>query len=258
MKILNGSVAVLAAVGVMACDDGTGPDADLGDLDLAVATVAAEATLDDVRSMALGTWGVGPVGVGIAGVGPGFGAHGGMAPGDAVERSRTVTFYDEGGGVMDGYDPLLTGSINFAIDVEGSLERPAWSGEVERHRDVTVSGLAGDETERTWNGTGSDRHSKVRVTDEGDMERRFESQTTIEDVVVALPRDEHPWPVSGTITRHVEVSIVNGPLGDLTRERTVEVTFNGTRYVTMTVDGEEFEVDLADREGHRPHRRGRP
>lgn len=246
MKILRGSLALLVGISVAGCDDGTSPDAELGDLNLAVAAVAAEATLDDVHSMALGTWGMGAAEVAVAG----------LAPGDHLERTRTITFYDVDGREMDGYDALRTESISFVIDVEGSLERPMWSGEVERHRNVTVSGLAGEETRRTWNGTGSDEHSRVRTTDEEDMERRFRSQTTIEDVVVGIPRSENPWPLSGTITRHVEVTVVNGPRGDLTRERTVVVTFDGTRYVTLTVDGEEFEVDLAERRGRRPHRRG--
>lgn len=259
MKMLRGGLTVLVVAGMAACDDGTGPEAQADDLNLAVATVTAEATLDDVHSMALGAWGLPPVGAAVpGGMGGGFGPHGGLAPGDALERTRTVTFYDADGHEMDGYDPLLTGSIDIVVEISGSLDRPMWSGEVDRHRHLTVSGLAGEETERTWNGTGSDQHSRVRVTDRGDVERHFESETTIEDVVVGVPRSEHPWPLSGTITRHVEVTVVNGPHGDVTRERTVVVTFNGTRYVTLTVDGEEFEVDLADRQGRRPHRPGRP
>lgn len=257
MNILHGArplpmtVAVLTAAGLAACGDATGPAASPDDdLDLAVATVAAEATLDDVRSLALGTWGLSTTTTSPP--------HDRPAPGDALERTRTLTFYNADGQPMDGYHPLLTASINLMVHVEGSLERPMWSGEVDRHRDVTVSGLAGEETERTWNGTGSDEHSRVRVADRGDMERHFQSQTIIEDVVVGVPRSEHPWPLSGTITRHVEVTVVNGPHGGLTRFRTVVVTFNGTQYVTLSVNGEEFEVDLADRDGRRPHRPGRP
>jgi hypothetical protein len=252
MKTHHGAVAMIAALILVGCDDaGTTLDADLGDLDLAVATVAAEATLDDVESMTIES--VGLLAPGLAGI---QGPQGKLAPGDDLERSRVVTFYDEGGAVMDEFDPLLTERVEIDVDIEGSLERPMWTGQVERHRDIIVSGLLGDETERTWNGTGSDEHSAVRVLDEGDMERSFEGQATIEDVVVAVPRSENPWPISGTITRHVEVTVVNGPQGDLTRERTVVVTFDGTQYPTMTVNGEEFEIDLADRQGHRPRRRG--
>jgi len=252
MKANHGAVAVIAALALAGCDDaGTTIDADLGDLDLAVATVAAEATLDDIESMTLQN-----AGFLVPGLGGPQGPHQGLAPGDNLERSRIVTFFDERGDVMDEFDAQLTERIEIDVDVEGSLERPMWTGEVERHRDIVVSGLLGEETQRTWNGTGSDEHSAVRVLDEGSAERTFESQTTIEDVVVALPRSENPWPVSGTITRHVEVTVVNGPRGDLARERTVIVTFNGTQHPTMTVDGEEFEVDLADRQGNRPHRRG--
>lgn len=251
MKTMARAIILVAGLGAAACEGGTEPDTDLGDLNLAVATVAAEATLDDVASLALETWGI-PFGV----VPEGPGAHHPMAPGDALERSRTVVFYDESGAVMDSHDPLLTEAIEISVEVVGSLERPMWTGEVERHRDVRVTGLLGEETERTWNGTGSDEHASVRVVEEGDVERRFESHATIDDVVVAVPRSENPWPISGTITRRVEVTVVNGPQGDVTRERTVVITFDGTQYATLTVEGEEFEVDLADRQGRRPHRRG--
>lgn len=251
MKRMEGAITLVAGLALAACDSGTAPDADLGDLNLAVATVAAEATLDDVESMALQAWGV-PLGDIVTGPG----AHHPMAPGDALEHSRTVTFYDESGTVMEAYDPFLTERIDISVEIAGSLERPMWSGEVERHRDVSVTGLADEETERTWNGTGSDEHSSVRMIEDGDMERHFESQSSIENVVVALPRSENPWPIAGSITRQVEVAVINGPQGDVTRERTVVITFDGTQYATLMVDGEEFEMDLADRQGRRPHRRG--
>ncbi len=51
------------------------------------------------------------------------------------------------------------------------------------------------------------------------------------------------------------VVIVNGPNGDETRTRHVVITFNGTQFATMTVDGESFEVDLSTRSGRHPFRK---
>jgi hypothetical protein len=70
-----------------------------------------------------------------------------------------------------------------------------------------------------------------------------------------VPRAENPWPLSGTITRVITVVITNGPNGDVTHERTVVITFNGTQFVTLTVNGEEFELDLAARLSDRGVRR---
>ena len=70
-----------------------------------------------------------------------------------------------------------------------------------------------------------------------------------------VPREDNPYPLSGTITRDMTAVIVNGPNGDETRTRHVIITFNGTQFPTMTVNGELFEVDLSTREGRHPLRR---
>jgi hypothetical protein len=44
--------------------------------------------------------------------------------------------------------------------------------------------------------------------------------------------------------------------GTETRTREVVITFNGTQYPEMTVDGEMYEVDLEARDGQRPFRGG--
>lgn len=246
MKILrDGGAILLAALALTACeDDAVSPEAfDESLLDDDVATVVADATVADVLDMMF-----------VAG------ALGVAGPGDWVDetlsRSRTVTFYDADGQEMDRYDPLLTESVEIVTDVSGTRSTAWWSASVSHHRERTVSGMAGEETTRTWNGTGESDVDRTRFDDEaGDREYHMSSTSTTEDVVVAVPRWDNPWPLSGTITHHVVIEIVNGPDGDRTVERTVVVTFNGTQYVTMTVNGEEFEVDLAARDGHRPHRR---
>ena len=81
------------------------------------------------------------------------------------------------------------------------------------------------------------------------------STSVIEDVVHPVPRTDDAWPLSGTITRNVTINIVDGPDGDVTKSRTVVITFNGTNLATMTVDGESFEVDLSTRSGRHPFRK---
>ena len=68
------------------------------------------------------------------------------------------------------------------------------------------------------------------------------------DVVHIQPREEHPYPESGTISRDIYVEVTRD--GEVVggRDVTAVVTFNGTQYVTMDVDGEQFEIDLAERE----------
>lgn len=164
---------------------------------------------------------------------------------------REITFYDADGNVQDRYDAETTDSINFYFSLEGERTRDQMTMTVDRERDFTVSGLEGAETERTWNGTGSAVTNRTRTSDDrGVRTYDMSSSTTVEDVVILVPR-EGTWPQSGTITRDVTAEVVNG-LGDArTRERTVIITFNGTALVTITIvtpAGERTcELDLATR-----------
>ena len=77
-----------------------------------------------------------------------------------------------------------------------------------------------------------------------------ESDCTITDVVVPVPRTDTAWPLSGTI--HRVVTITKGDGSTVTRE--VTVTFNGTQTVTIDVNGETFDFDLTARSRPRLHR----
>jgi hypothetical protein len=149
---------------------------------------------------------------------------------------------------------VTTASINVVIDVSGEVVRDNWTATVERHRDMTVSGLEGDETTRIWNGSGNGSVQGTHSDSLGTRSYDMSSTSAIVDVVRGLPREENPYPLSGTITRNISVTIIGGPDGDVTRQRTVSITFNGTQFATLTVNGETFEVDLAAQDGRHPLR----
>jgi len=73
------------------------------------------------------------------------------------------------------------------------------------------------------------------------------SDATWTDVVHVQPREENPYPLSGTVARHIVVTVTEN--GEEIGSRNVEtlITFNGTQFVTMLVDAEEVEIDLATR-----------
>ena len=174
--------------------------------------------------------------------------------------TREVTYYDDDEATreMDFYDPLLTATINFVFSLQGERSRTTQHGtmsmEVSRDRDLWISGLKGEVTARTWNGTGSRDVDRVRQSDDrGTWTYDMDASTVIDDVVVGVPRSENPWPLSGTITREIHVVVENSVGDTFTRDRIVVVTFNGTQFVIMTVNGEEFEIDLANRTHHRRH-----
>ena len=234
----NTGLTVLAALAVAACD-ATGPVDELdSQINEDVALVAADAALDDLVQMAL------PIGAA---------SFDGAAP--PHTRSRIVTYFEDGVEAA-AYDPETTDAIRIEVLVSGAVERGEWSASVERTRDLMVTGLEGAETTRIWNGTGSSDVSRSVHNDaEGSRSYDLSAQGQIIDVVRGVPRSENPWPLSGTITRSVIVTIVNGPNGDETRTREVTIVFDGTQFAAITVNGETFVLDLAARDGDRPIRR---
>ncbi|MFG1690989.1 hypothetical protein ACGF5M_02335 [Gemmatimonadota bacterium] len=260
-------IGLLAVLPMTACDGSSGPDSLIDEalLNYDVAVVSAEATLQNLDFMNAAGGG------GIAGFifpapmdGPQFNCLqrdglGGCqrAFHDGYTISRAVTFYDSLGVEQPAFDRLLTASMHIVFDVDGERERTNWSGSVERHRDMWVTGLVGEETERTWNGTGENsvlrsRHVDTLPARTYDME----GSSTLDDVVVPHPRTRESWPLSGTITREVHVEVLED--GEVVREadRTVVIVFDGTQYAEMTVNGETFTIDLAERRLKRGRRHG--
>ena len=176
--------------------------------------------------------------------------------------THTATFFDADGNEQGALDPLTTASIHLVIESTHEFSRDSWTATGTRSRDLLITGLEGEETSRTVNGTGSGTVTRSQHTDE-DGVRTYDMSSTsvIENVVHPVPRTDDAWPLSGTITRNVTIDVTNGPEGDVTKTRTVVITFNGTYLATMTVygestvDGESFEIDLSTRSGRHPFRR---
>lgn len=230
-----GGLAIAAAVAVTACNDGPG---DLSPLDQQinedVAVVAADAAIEDIQQMNLSLGAVG-------GAEPSFSAV-------PTAGSRVITFYDAAGVEMNAFDPLLTASVNIVVEMSGEVTRGDWTASVTRSRDLTVSGLEGEETTRIWNGTGEGTVNGSRTGDGEERSYDMVSSVLIEDVVIGIPRDQNPFPLSGTITRNISLTIVRGDRQE-SRERTVVIEFDGTQFATLTVNGETFEVDLTAHSG---------
>jgi hypothetical protein len=224
-----------ASLVVTACADDPSAPEDVGALATDVAMVAADQTMHAVG-----------------------GLHG--LPGDGRDWmgdfARSVTYFDAEGNEQDAFDPLATDVIAIVVDISREASRDGWEAAFEHHKELEISGLAGEETSRTWNGTGETVVSRSHHSD-GDGDRAYEltSSTLLEDVVVGVPRAEFPWPLSGAMTHMIEATRL-GPDGEETRSWIVTVTFNGTRYPELTVGGDAFELDLGARDGDRPIRRG--
>ncbi len=238
---MKSGALTLGLFALAACSDTVGPDSFEDSLTLDVAMIAADAAIDELGDLGLL-----------------FGAGAFLAPSEASTRSRThtATFFDADGNEQDARDPITTASIHLVIESEHEFTRDSWSATGTRSRDLWITGLAGVETSRIVNGTGSSIVTRSQHTDEsGARTHDMSSTSVIENVVHPAPRTDDAWPLSGTITRDVTINVTNGPNGDVTRSRTVVITFDGTKLATMTIDGESFEIDLSTRSGDRPFRR---
>ncbi len=230
-----------------------------------VATMTADATTEDVDVMAAMDGDIGvlisaPMMQGMFFTPPGGPRMGGctFAGGqfscppttrNGLNITRTVEFKDTAGATQSAYDAALTASIHVTSTVSGDVTHGPWSATIARHRDFMITGLAGTETTRTVNGTGSETVSRSRVTATNET-RTYDltGSSTVTDVVVPVRGDGiDPWPLSGTIHRTYTVTRTSGANPGQTVTRTVVITFNGTATPTATVNGEPFTLDLAHR-----------
>jgi hypothetical protein len=160
--------------------------------------------------------------------------------------TRTITLLDADGQTESAYDPLLTASIHIVADVTGDVTHGPWTATVNRHRDFTISGLAGTETTRTVNGTGNETVSHSRDTD-NPRAYNLTCSSVVTNVVMPVRASDggNGWPISGTITRTCTVTVTAGPNTGKTTTRTVTITFNGTSTPDANINGTTFTIDLA-------------
>lgn len=263
------SVAVVLAVVLAACDSSTAPDAAaVSDAQVSadVAATSGDAVATDVAGL-LADEAVAGIASGAATAGATAAAVIGAAgcPYDAatqyhvcsrvtergLEVTRRYQFRDASGTPTQSYDPERTAAIDFRGTVDGSLSATtdagvSWTRATHESDGRTVTGLAGAETQRTWNGSGTGADTTTHT--DGTRTRHYAATAThqAKDVVVKLPRASFPWPQSGTMTRTVnaKLEIEGGRAATRQVSRTVTVTFNGTAQVPLTVNGLSCTLDL--------------
>jgi hypothetical protein len=234
----NGITGAFVAVGTLifsACSDTTtGPAGASDQINFDVAMVVADGTLDDLAAIR--------------------DCGNGELPLEGAERSCAVTYFDAAGNEQAAYDEVTTASMRLVTEINGEFERDGWLATVSRSREMTISGLEGAETSRTVNGSGSQAITRSKHSDENGT-RTYEmfGTSSIENVVHGVPIEDNPYPLSGSITRDMTVLIIGGKNDGETHSRLAVITFNGTQFATVTVNGETYEIDLAAAKG-----RGRP
>jgi len=159
---------------------------------------------------------------------------------NGLTETSSYQFRDASDAPQTAFDSLTTASIHFASHVSGTTTGLLHST-VDDQRALVVSGLAGTETSRTWNGTGnSARQDSIPVMGGGKTVLDTHVTTTIDNVVLPVAITNHAWPLSGTITTH---KVVTGGLMPI--DQTATLVFDGTRFAKLTVNGVTYTIDLA-------------
>ncbi len=242
---------LVAAVAVASCEDGS------TDVDEALTIALAEQAAVDAHQDAEHMRSPGVPGLRFPTMIPGLGDRPACPQQDGVyvcthdrlgiTTTHVVTFYDEAGAVQDSYDDLTTASIHILSETDGSRGHGPVSATVSRTRDVVVSGLVGEETSRVWNGTAEGEAVHTRLSsDEEARVNSVSSASTITDLEIPHPRTGQSWPLGGSIA--TTITVVGGPREG---EHHATVTFDGTQFATVEMNGEVFTVDLTTLRGHR-------
>ncbi|MEJ7811119.1 MAG: hypothetical protein WKG32_11970 [Gemmatimonadaceae bacterium] len=165
---------------------------------------------------------------------------------EGLTVSRSYQLRDASGQPQSAYSATTTASANFVATLAASVARDNFTATYSRQRNITVSGLAGAETQHIINGSGSTSNSRSRHTDAGAARSySMSSSMTIVDLVIPVPRAADSWPLSGAITHQVAASRDRAQGDPQSRTRTATVTFNGTQFVPLVVGDRTFTLDLA-------------
>ena len=166
----------------------------------------------------------------------------------AFTYNRSYAFFDAAGAAQTAYSGTTTASANFRWTLAGNITKARWSGSMSRNRDITLAGLLGPNAAITVNGTGAaERQRTAFLRDSSGLSRSYDMQSSLTIANVVTPAIQLPdaWPASGTVTRNFTVTKIGAVGGETTFTRNSVVTFNGTRYVPLTVNGTAFTLDLA-------------
>lgn len=241
-------VAAVLLSATACSDDSTGPSTSLTTQQRAdVAAAVGEATASDVDAMSRsGTSGS---------VLFGFGGDldngvcttvlGNLvctATAGTLSGEATLTFRDGGGQTQTAYDANTTASVLIDTEVSGDVTRSGFTLDLDHQGSFTVTGLAGTETTRTWNGTGST--TIASSTFGGTRSYEFASNSNFQAIVVPASGNEPRWPTSGRVSTTIQIEFTGGANDGERRSTTVQIDFNGTANVPMLVGGASFMLNL--------------
>lgn len=167
---------------------------------------------------------------------------------NGLTLTRSFAFYNAAGQSLSKWNDTTVASVNLTTTESGVRANTTGADTISGSRNMTVSGLAGHNTTRTWNGTGSRSVGGYYTDSAASRTYDHSENATFTNVLVTLPRSANPYPTSGSISRQVNAAgtvTKGGKSRSFSASRTVTVTFNGTEFVPMTIGSTAYTLDLA-------------
>ena len=162
--------------------------------------------------------------------------------------SMGVHWYDADGVEQGAYDSLTTTRVVVDAHAHGTATGEGHSMTIGSTSHLQLDGTATHQTQLTANATRADSISSSFTGPAGESSFVMTCAGAIVNVVHIKPQSEHPWPESGTATWNVHAhEVAHTPHGNAERSYMAEVavTFNGTRYAALVVNGEyHYTLDL--------------
>lgn len=252
-------LAAAATVALAACSDSTSAPAVIetdADITADVASTSGDAMATDVQQMLSAE---GFVGAALPS-GPAFDLFD-VPP---LSSNFTKTCFDAQHVAQNQCDAQTTASIELTLAITGGFSNtrttPRGSESVtvvvHRNRALTISGLAGTETFRLFDGNGSSNDTTTFSGTHNDVTTtRVLSEASLDSaqgVRFDLPHNTHPWPTAGVLIRNVAgKAVVTRNDSTETRQfaRRVTVTFpaDAQGNVTITLNNKNCTLNLVTR-----------
>ena len=221
IRLSRALAAAVAVAAVAACTDSNAPS-DVTDTELAadLAASSGEAIALDVVQAILneGSF-AGAPGINLS--------EQAALDTSSVTVVRTRTCYDaEDNEVQCGPGAV---SMHVTMQMDGTVQRGGFTGNIHRTRDMTITGLGQGSTTRTHNGVGTSNDTTTFTGDRGTRHAEESAVDSIVNLVFQMPHASNPWPVSGQVIRNVNATITitrtDGTTVTRTISRRVVVTF---------------------------------
>lgn len=164
--------------------------------------------------------------------------------------SFSVTFFDADGRQQITFDPSTTARLAVLAKARGRVTTAEQQASIGTRRSLDVDGILPAETEIEIDGALNDTASCLFKARDGSLERRYfiVASGSLTDVRQLKDETVNPYPLSGTAKWQVTAdAFERNSEGEASAhyEASVEVTFNGTEYPTITVDKRwRYSVDL--------------